>query len=74
MDLDAPPGTGCMGGGVPRCGLSAGAPSEPVESGPVHPWGCSWPLLSGSTGVARLFVFPLCLGRSARCPDDETER
>jgi hypothetical protein len=49
MDLDAPPGAGCMGGGVPPYGLSAGAFSEPVESGPVHPWGCSWPLLSGST-------------------------
>src|SRR3954453_22208741 len=49
MDLDAPPGAGCMGGGVPPCGLSGGAFSEPVESGPVHPWGCSWPLLSGNT-------------------------
>jgi hypothetical protein len=42
----SPPGAGCMGGGVPPCGLSAGAFSEPVESGPVHPWGCNWPLLS----------------------------
>lgn len=39
---------GCMSGGVPPCGLSAGAPAEPVESGPVHPWGCSCPLLSGN--------------------------
>jgi hypothetical protein len=37
MDLDAPPGAGCIPGGVPPCGLSAGAPSEPVSSGPVHP-------------------------------------
>jgi hypothetical protein len=47
--LEAPPGAGCMGGGVPPCGLSAGAPPEPVSSGPVHPWGCNWPLLSGNT-------------------------
>ena len=49
MDLDAPPGAGCMGGGVPPCGLSGGAPPPSVSSGPVQPCGWSWPLLSGST-------------------------
>src|SRR3982074_2370849 len=49
IDLDAPPGAGCMSGGVPPCGLDAGAPPVPVVSGPVHPWGWSWPLLSGNT-------------------------
>jgi hypothetical protein len=37
MVLDAPPGAGCMSGGVPPCGLVAGAPPVPVESGPVQP-------------------------------------
>ena len=49
MVLDAPPGAGCMSGGVPPCGLSAGAPPVPVEFGPVQPCGWSWPLLSGNT-------------------------
>jgi hypothetical protein len=39
MVLEAPPGAGCISGGVPPCGLVAGAPPEPVEFGPVHPWG-----------------------------------
>jgi hypothetical protein len=49
MDLDAPPGAGRMSGGVPSFELPPGAPPELVEIGPVHPWGCSWPLLSGNT-------------------------
>jgi hypothetical protein len=49
MVLDAPPGAGCMSGGVPPCGLAAGAPPVPVESGPVQPCGWSWPFVSGNT-------------------------
>ncbi len=40
MLLVAPPGAGCMSGGVPPCGLVGGAPPVPVDSGPVKP--CGW--------------------------------
>jgi hypothetical protein len=49
MVFAAPPGAGCMSGGVPPCGLAAGAPPDPVESGPVQPCGWGWPRLSGNT-------------------------
>ena len=58
MVLDEPPGACCMFGGVPPCGLVAGAPPVPVESGPVQPWGWSWPLSSGNT------VRPVLYGES----------
>jgi hypothetical protein len=61
MVLDEPPGAGCISGGVPPCGLEAGAPPDPVEFGPVHPCGCSWPLLSGSTVRPVLYVESLGL-------------
>ena len=41
--LEDPSGAACMPGGVWPCGLSAGAPPEPVSKGPVRPWGCICP-------------------------------
>jgi hypothetical protein len=43
MVLEDPWGAACMPGGVCPCGLSAGAPPEPVSKGPVRPCGCVWP-------------------------------
>jgi|GraSoiStandDraft_36_1057302.scaffolds.fasta_scaffold483268_1 hypothetical protein len=62
----APPGAGCMSGGVPPCGLVGGAPPVPVESGPVQPCGWGWPWLSGNTvrpvlqGESPDFLSSLC--------------
>lgn len=47
--FEEPSGAGCMPGGLWPCGLSAGAPPDPVSIGPVQPCGCSWPLVSGVT-------------------------
>lgn len=59
MVFAAPPGAGCMSGGVPPCGLAAGAPPDPVESGPVQPCGWSWARVSGNT------VRPVLQGESS---------
>jgi hypothetical protein len=58
MDFDAPPDVGCMGGDVPPCGLSAGAPPEPVSSGPIHPFRLQLALVVGP------HVRPVLLGES----------
>jgi hypothetical protein len=80
MVLDAPPGAGCMVGGVPPCGLPAGAPPVPVVSGPVQPCGCSWPLLLGNTvrpvlyGESPGLLSSLSLGGGQSCADSKAER
>jgi hypothetical protein len=51
VDLEEPSGAACMFGGLWPCGLDAGAPPLPVSSGPVHPWGCSAPLVEGEVVV-----------------------
>ena len=38
--LFEPSGAASMPGGDCPCGLSAGAPPDPVLMGPVGPWGC----------------------------------
>lgn len=57
--FDEPPGAASVPDGVSPCGLSAGAPPEPVASiWPVRPCGCIWPLVSGET------VRPVLCGES----------
>ena len=75
MVLDAPPGAGCMSGGVPPCGLAAGACAGREWAGPAlwlelafRVWQHTAP--GAVRGVAGLVIFAVSLGRDRSCADD----